>query len=415
MSKARPVRGTHDLLGEDIRRHRFVAEQARAIAERYGYGEIATPIFEFTEIFARSLGDTSDVVTKEMYTFTDRGGESLTLRPENTAAVARAVISGGLLQSPPLKLFYAGPMFRYERPQKGRLRQFHQIGIEVIGAPEPAADIEVIALGHHILSALGIAETITLEVNSLGDPESRLAYRDRLVGYLSDFKDKLSEDSRTRLERNPMRILDSKDEGDREIVRGAPLIEEALNPASRDFFDAVKIGLSDLGIDFTLNAKLVRGLDYYTHTAFEFTTTALGAQSAVMAGGRYDGLVEQIGGNPTPGVGWAAGIERLALLLNEAPPAIVPVAIVPIGPAAEREANKLAKRLREAGIAVELAFKGKPGQRMKKADRAGASHAISIGDDELAKGVVRLRNLASGEQSDVTSDALIDHLISGRA
>ena len=410
MSKARPVRGTHDLLGDDIRRHRHVAECARAIAERYGYGEIATPIFEFTEIFARSLGDTSDVVTKEMYTFTDRGGESLTLRPENTASVARAVISGGLLQSPPLKLFYSGPMFRYERPQKGRLRQFHQIGIEVIGAPEPAADIEVIALGHHILRELGIADTITLEINSLGDPESRRAYRERLVGYLSDFRDKLSEDSRLRLERNPMRILDSKDEGDRAIVGEAPLMEDSLNPASREFFDAVKTGLSDLGIDFTLNPKLVRGLDYYTHTAFEFTTTALGAQSAVMAGGRYDGLVEQIGGHPTAGVGWAAGIERLALLLGEAPPSPAPVAIVPIGPAAEREATVLAKRLREAGITVELAFKGKPGQRMKKADRAGASHAISIGDDELAKGVLLLRDLATGEQSELVADALLARL-----
>jgi len=415
MSKPRPVRGTHDLLGEDIRRHRHVVGRAHAIAELYGYGEIATPIFEFTEIFARSLGDTSDVVTKEMYSFTDRGGDSLTLRPENTAGVARAVISGGLLQNPPLKLFYAGPMFRYERPQKGRLRQFHQIGIEVIGAPEPAADVEVIAMGQHILGDLGIAESITLEINSLGDRESRLAYRDRLVDYLAAFKSRLSEDSRMRLERNPMRILDSKDEGDREIVRGAPTIDDSLNAESRTFIAAVKAGLADLGIAFAVNPQLVRGLDYYTHTAFEFTTTALGAQSAVMAGGRYDGLVEQIGGSRTPGVGWAAGIERLALLLHSLPPAPIPVAIIPIGPAAERQANSLARRLREAGIAVELAFKGKPGQRMKKADRAGASHAISIGDEELAKGVVRLRDLASGEQQELTTDHLLERLAGSRA
>lgn len=400
MSKARPVRGTHDLLGEDIRRHRQVSGTAGLIAARYGYGEIATPIFEFTEIFARSLGDTSDVVTKEMYTFTDRGGESLTLRPENTAAVARAVISGGLLQSPPLKFFYAGPMFRYERPQKGRLRQFHQIGVEVIGTPEPLADIEVIAVGHHILSELGITDSITLELNSLGDPASRQAYRELLVTYLSDYKDQLSDDSRTRLERNPMRILDSKNEGDRAIVANAPEITESFNALSTDFFAAVKEGLSDLGIEFTLNPKLVRGLDYYSHTAFEFTTTALGTQSAVLAGGRYDGLIEQLGGAPTPGVGWAAGIERMAMLINDVQALPAPLAIIPIGARAEREARKLADKFRRAGVHVELAFKGKPGQRMKKADQAGAAMALSIGDDELASGLGKLRNLVSGETVD---------------
>jgi len=398
MANIRPVRGTHDLYGETIRRHRHVIETGRRTAELYGYDEIATPIFEFTEVFKRSLGDTSDVVTKEMYTFEDRGGDSLTLRPENTASVARAVISGGMLQAAPLKLFYAGPMFRYERPQKGRLRQFHQIGVELIGAPEPQADVEVIAIGARILERLGIAELVTLELNTLGDPESRTAYRNELVGYLEGYRLRLSEDSQLRLERNPMRILDSKDEGDRAIVADAPRLEDSLNQASRDFFQAVVDGLDELGIAYNLNQHLVRGLDYYTHTAFEFTTTALGAQGAVIAGGRYDGLVEEIGGPPTPGVGWAAGVERLALLATNEPQPPRPIAIVPIGQAAEAEARKLAHELRSADIAIELAFKGKPGQRMKRADKANASHAISIGDEELATGKLRVRNLDTKEE-----------------
>jgi histidyl-tRNA synthetase len=401
MASIRPVRGTHDLYGETIRRHRHVIETGRETARLYGYEEIQTPIFEFTEVFKRSLGDTSDVVTKEMYTFEDRGGDSLTLRPENTASVARAVISNGMLQALPLKLFYAGPMFRYERPQKGRLRQFHQIGVELIGAAEPLGDVEVIAIGAQLLARLGIADQVTLELNTLGDPESRMAYRQQLVSYLEGFRDRLSEDSRLRLERNPMRILDSKDEGDRAIVRDAPRLEESLNQASLDFFAAVKDGLDELGIAYSLNERLVRGLDYYTHTAFEFTTTALGAQGAVIAGGRYDGLVEEIGGPSTPGVGWAAGVERLALLATNEPAEPRPVAIVPIGEAAEAEARKLAGELRHAGIAVELAFRGKPGQRMKRADRANARFAISMGDEELASGTVKLRDLDSGEETTV--------------
>lgn len=410
MAPIRPVRGTHDLFGETIRRHRHVEATGREVAALYGYDEIATPIFEFTEVFQRSLGDTSDVVTKEMYTFEDRGGDSLTLRPENTAAVARAVVSNGLMQALPIKLFYAGPMFRYERPQKGRLRQFHQIGVELIGAPEPWGDVEIIAIGAAILDALGIAGEVSLELNTLGDPASRSAYRERLVAYLSGFRDRLSEDSRLRLERNPMRILDSKDEGDRAIVAEAPRLEDSLNEASRDFFKTVCEGLDELNIAYRLDPHLVRGLDYYTHTAFEFTTTALGAQGAVIAGGRYDGLVEEIGGPPTPGVGWAAGVERLALLATDEPASPRPVAIVPIGAAAEAEARKLAAELRRAGIAVELAFKGKPGQRMKRAHRANARFAVSLGDDELASGALKLRDLDSGDETAVGRAVLKSHL-----
>lgn len=410
MANVRPVRGTHDLFGEAIRRHRHVIETGRHMAGLYGYEEIATPIFEFTEVFQRSLGDTSDVVTKEMYTFTDRGGDSLTLRPENTAAVARAVVSNGLLQSLPLKLFYAGPMFRYERPQKGRLRQFHQIGIELIGAGEPLGDVEVIAIGAHVLEALGITDKVTLELNTLGDRESRAAYRELLVAYLGAYRDRLSEDSRLRLERNPMRILDSKDAGDRALIAEAPRLDESLNQASRDFFQAVKDGLDELGIAYRLNASLVRGLDYYTHTAFEFTTDQLGAQGAVIAGGRYDGLVEEIGGPATPGVGWAAGVERLALLAAGEPATSRPVAIIPIGEAAEAEARKLAAELRHAGIPVELAFKGKPGQRMKRADKANARWSLSLGEAELAAGIVKLRDLDSGEETSLERQRIVAHL-----
>jgi histidyl-tRNA synthetase len=410
MSDLRPVRGTHDLLGEDIRRHRHVVATAKAIAGRYGYQEIATPIFELTEVFQRTLGETSDVVTKEMYTFEDRGGERITLRPENTAGVVRAVISAGLAQQAPLKFFYDGPMFRYERPQKGRLRQFHQIGVELMGAPEPMADVEVMALGSHILDALGLGGEVTLEINSLGDPASRAAYRELLVAYLERYRGELSADSLTRLGRNPMRILDSKDEGDRRIIAGAPSIEGSFNEASRAFFARVQEGLTRLGIAYSLNPRLVRGLDYYTHTAFEFTTTALGAQGTVMAGGRYDALMSTMGGPDVPGVGWAAGIERLAMLASEGPPPARPVAIIPIGPAAEAMAWALADRLRRAGIAIELAFKGKPAQRMKRADRANARLAVSIGDDELARGVVKLRDLDSGQEETLAEDGLLARL-----
>ena len=291
-----PVRGTHDILPDDYDRFRHVVDTARRAAFLFGYREMATPIFEFTDVFARSMGETSDVVSKEMYSFTDKGGEGLTLRPEYTAGICRAFISNGLLQHVPFKTFAWGPMFRFERPQKGRQRQFHQIDVEVLGAPEPQADVEVIALAAEILRRLGILDKCVLELNTLGDPESRVGYRDALVKYFGGHLDKLSEDSRKRLEKNPLRILDSKDEGDRALVANAPLIQEYLTPAASDFFKAVQDGLTANSVPFTVSPRLVRGLDYYTHTAFEFTTTMLGAQGTVLAGGRYDGLVEQLGG-----------------------------------------------------------------------------------------------------------------------
>jgi len=410
LTTLQPVRGTHDLLPEDMRRHRRVVEVAREVAERFGYLEIETPIFEFSEVFKRTLGDTSDIVTKEMYSFTDRGGEGLTLRPEGTASVARALISGGLAQNLPLKFFYHGPMFRYERPQKGRLRQFHQIGIELLGVAGPAGDIEVIATGHSILAELGLADRITLEINSLGDAESRQAYRTALVRYFTGHRDKLSQDSRDRLERNPLRILDSKDEGDRRIVAEAPLFADYLNQASRDFFAAVTGGLDELGISYRASPRLVRGLDYYCHTAFEFVTETLGAQGTVMAGGRYDGLIETMGGPPTPGVGWASGIERLAMMLAATPLARRPIAVVPVGEAAQAPALKLAHDLRKSGFAVELGYSGSVSKRMKRANRLNASVALLLGEDELKGGVVTFRDLDHGSQETVALDALKDRL-----
>ena len=414
MASLQPARGTHDLLPEDFRRHARVIDIARETASLYGFAPIATPIFEFTDVFQRTLGDTSDIVTKEMYTFTDKGGEQVTLRPEGTAGVARALISNGLSQHLPLKYFYAGPMFRYERPQKGRQRQFHQIGAELLGVPGPQADIEVLALGQHILEGLGVWEHTHLELNTLGDPESRDAYRKVLVAYFQDHLDRLSRDSQERLHRNPLRILDSKDEGDRALIADAPVFADYLNQASQDFFGAVKTGLEALGIPYTVNPRLVRGLDYYTHTAFEFVTEALGAQGTVMAGGRYDGLVGMMGGPETPGIGWAAGIERLALLLAETPEAPRPVAIIPVSAAEEPAALALADRLRRAGHAVEMGYGGNVGKRMKRANKLNARAAILLGESELARQVATLRDLDSGEQVEVPLEQLADRLTSLR-
>ena len=410
MAQFQPVRGTHDILPDEYARFRHVVDTARQAAQLFGYREMATPIFEFTDVFARSMGETSDAVSKEMYSINDRGGENLALRPEYTAGICRAFISNGLQQNVPFKAFAWGPMFRYERPQKGRQRQFHQIDVEVIGAAEPQADVEVIALGAEILRRLGILDKCTLELNTLGDPESRVGYRDALVKYFSGYADRLSEDSRKRLEKNPLRILDSKDEGDRRLVANAPLIHDYLTPAASDFFKALQDGLAASDVPFTVSPRLVRGLDYYTHTAFEFVTTHLGSQGAVIAGGRYDGLIEQLGGKPTPGIGWAGGIERLVLLSDPQPASPRIVAVIPIGAAAEAEAVKLAGDLRRADIGVELAYGGNVGKRFKRADKLGCHAAVVIGDDELAKGVVKLKNLKSGEEAVVSRGELLGRL-----
>jgi len=413
VARLQPVRGTHDIMGDRARAFSFIADTFGKIARRYGHQEIATPIFEFTEVFNRTLGETSDVVSKEMYVFEDRGGESLTLRPEYTAGIARAFISGGLQQQVPCKFYGHGPMFRYERPQKGRMRQFHQIDAEILGVAEPQADIELLAMAWDLLTALGMGKHIKLELNSLGDQESRDAYRTALVEYFSAHKDKLSEDSLKRLDKNPLRILDSKNEGDKELVKDAPVLQDYFNDASTAFFDEVKAGLDALGLAYTINPRLVRGLDYYAHTAFEFTTDQLGAQGTVLAGGRYDGLIEQMGGPATAGIGWAAGMERLAELVGEnlIPADPRPVSIVPMGGAAQTVALKLCRDLRNDGFPVDMAYKGNVGKRMKRANKLDSAVVILMGDDELARNVVTIKDLDEGSQQEVPLEAISDHLM----
>ncbi len=406
MDTLQPARGTKDLLGDEQRQHSHVVDTARGTAMLYGFEEWSTPIFEDTRVFARTLGDTSDVVTKEMYSFQDRGGESLTLRPENTAGICRALVTGGLTQSLPQKVFYHGPMFRYERPQKGRYRQFHQIGAELIGAPEPLADAEIIALGWDILNALDIADGVVLELNTLGDTPSRDAYRAALVAYFSAHAADLSADSQARLARNPLRILDSKDQGDRTLIEGAPVIDSYLTEAAGSFYESVQTHLARFGVPFVKNPRIVRGLDYYSHTAFEFVTTRLGAQGTVMAGGRYDGLVAEMGGPSTPAVGWAAGIERLSMLLAETPAAPRPVAVIPMGDAAEAAALGLLQSLRRAGIRAEIAYRGNFKRRMERANRISARAAIILGDDEIARGVGAVKDLATGVQTEISLDEI---------
>jgi histidyl-tRNA synthetase len=396
-----PPRGTHDLIGEDQRRHAHVVDTARRIAARYGFDEWSTPIFEDTRVFSRTLGETSDVVTKEMYTFTDRGGDSITLRPEATAGLCRALVTNGLTQSLPQKIFYTGPMFRYERPQKGRYRQFHQIDIEAIGSAEPLADAEVIACGWDILTALGVAGDTVLEINTLGDKPSRAAYRDALVAYFTEHQAALSQDSLQRLDRNPLRILDSKEEGDRRIVANAPVIADHLTPDAAAFYASVQNYLRQFGVPFRENPRIVRGLDYYGHTAFEFITDKLGSQGTVMGGGRYDGLVEEMGGPPTPAVGWAAGIERLAMLLETPPPAPAGIAVVPVGDAAEAAALGVLQTLRAAGIRAEMAYRGNLRRRLERANRIGARAAVILGPDDIAAGVAQVKNLETGAQEAV--------------
>ncbi len=409
-NKMQNVRGTYDLYGEAKRKAKKVVAEGSATVEKYGFEEIETPVFEFTEVFSRNLGDTSDIVTKEMYCFEDRGGESLTLRPEGTAGVVRAFISDGMQQNLPVKLYYAGPMFRYERPQKGRQRQFTQFGVELLGVETPQADIEVIAMAYEFIEKLGLAGTVTVEINSLGDKQSRDAYREKLVAYLKENYDKLSADSKERLEKNPLRVLDSKEECDKAVISGAPLYRDSLNEASKNFFNTVLAGLDWLGIKYRVNNLLVRGLDYYSHTVFELTTDKLGAQGTVLAGGRYDGLVEQMGGGKVPGIGWACGVERLSMLLDADVSLPRPIAVIPVGEDTGGKALEIAYRLRRAGFHVDQAYGGNLKKRMIKANKANASKAIIIGSDELSAGNVTVKDLDSGEQRTIALEDLIEGL-----
>jgi histidyl-tRNA synthetase len=393
------VRGTQDMFGETEERFAHVVSTFERVRKLYGFKGLQLPVIEPTAVFSRSLGEATDVVSKEMYTFDDRGGDSITLRPEFTAGIARAYLTNGWQQHAPMKVTTHGPLFRYERPQKGRYRQFHQIDAEIVGAAEPQADVELLVMADQLLHELGINDGVTLELNTLGDVASRDAWRAALIAYFNDHKNALSEDSIARLEKNPLRILDSKDGGDRAICNAAPLIDAYLSGEGQDFFGAVTAGLDAAGVAWTRNAKLVRGLDYYRHTAFEFTTDRLGAQGTVLGGGRYDGLIENLGGPVTPAVGWAAGIERLAMLIDEPDERHkIEVILVPLGSQADMAATKLISDLRHQGIASDMAYRGNLKKRLQKADASGARYAVIFGDEELAKGAINVKDLRTGEQ-----------------
>jgi histidyl-tRNA synthetase len=414
LSKAiQAVRGMNDLLPDAVERWQRIEAVARDVLHAYGYREIRLPILEKSELFARSIGSLTDIVEKEMYSFEDRSGENLTLRPEGTAGCVRAGIENGFLHNQVQRLWYAGPMFRHERPQKGRYRQFHQIGVEAFGIDSPDLDAELIFMCARLWRALGL-DGLTLQLNSLGTLESRATYRRELVRYLETRRDHLDDDSLRRLDKNPLRILDSKQPAMQEVIAGAPVLSDYLDEASRAHFERLGDFLDEAGIGFTVNPRLVRGLDYYTRTVFEWTTDRLGAQSAVCAGGRYDGLVEQLGGKPAPAAGFAVGMERLVELSvqNVGHHEIHPHAyLVLLGEAAEKQGPILAERLREAGLRIECNCGGGGLKaQLKRADRSGARHAVLFGEDEARNNSVTIKNLRDGTQRSIAQSELIDLL-----
>ena len=408
-----PVRGTKDLVPDDYKFHRTIIEAARQVSGYYGFDEMSTPIVESTDVFKRTLGETSDVVGKEMYEFSDKGGDSICLRPEFTAGVVRAFINSGLTQKLPQRWFTTGPLFRYERPQKGRQRQFHQINFEIIGDDSPLADAELMTMAHQLLMELELSEYVTLEINTLGDSQSRLAYKEALVQYLEPRQAELSEHSQARLTKNPLRILDSKDAQDQEIIKNAPKMQDYLTESAQQFYAQVKHYLTLADIPFVENPTLVRGLDYDCHTAFEFTTKALGAQNAVLAGGRYDGLIERMGGGAIPAVGFAGGIERLALLLKEngetIPDKLFTV-VIPMDTSLEDEAFLIAQQLRLNNVTVELSFSGAVKKRLKKASDRHAEFVVFVGENEWKNKQVRVKDLATSEEEVVDVDDLAEFI-----
>ncbi|MEA1051056.1 histidine--tRNA ligase [Lamprobacter modestohalophilus] len=416
----RAIRGMHDLLPDDSARWQQLEDRARAVLEGYGYKEMRTPLVEQSELFKRSIGEVTDIVEKEMYSFEDRGGDQLSLRPEGTASCVRAAIEHGLLDQP-RRIWYRGPMFRRERPQRGRYRQFHQIGVEVFGLSGPDIDLEVILLTRRLWDALGLTG-LRLEINSLGDSAERAAYREQLVSYLRQHEDRLDDDSRRRLETNPLRVLDSKNPDLAELIAEAPSLTDALGSESRAHFEALCSGLEQAGVAYQVNPRLVRGLDYYNRTVFEWITDALGAQGTVCAGGRYDGLVEQLGGKATPAVGFALGLERLLELSHTEPPPSVDAYLIAVGEQASAAAMAIAEQIRDALPQLRLVCHcggGSFKSQFKRADRSGAKVALVLGDDELAQqriGIKPLRTAAvedphaKTEQTSVAIDALADQL-----
>lgn len=413
MGTIQALRGTRDILPEEVGYWQRVESAARQILGRGAYREIRTPIFEPTELFERGIGEATDVVGKEMYTFKDKGDRSITLRPEGTAGAVRSYIEHSIYsQGGVQRLWYTGPMFRYERPQAGRQRQFHQLGVEVLGSADARADAEVIAIAVNILQTLGL-KNLRLNINSVGDLEDRQRYRQALVDYLTPYKDQLDPDSQERLSRNPLRILDSKDERTQEIAKDAPSILDYLGSNSQRHFEQVQQLLSDLGIDYELNPRLVRGLDYYTHTAFEIQSDDLGAQATVCGGGRYDGLVKELGGPDTPAVGWAIGLERLILLLQqlqEQPQSALDFYVVSKGDLAEAQALVMAQKLRQAGFSVDLDLTGSGFKKQfTRADKSGAVACLILGDEEAENHTVKLKWMASKEQKAIAQAELLEN------
>jgi histidyl-tRNA synthetase len=414
--KLQPVRGTRDILAPESKLHNIIAEKARKLSSSFGYDEIILPIFEFSEVFLGSLGETSDILTKETYTFIDREKTSLTLRPEFTAQVVRALGTAGLLQTMPAKFFSYGPLFRHERPQKCRYRQFHQVNFEYFGCHHPAADIEVICLARMFLAELGLDNLVELQINSLGDAESRARYRQMLVDFLGKYAADLSHDSQKRLERNPLRILDSKDEKDREILKEAPKIEDSYTLEARQYYHNVLAGLDKLQIKYRHNPQLVRGLDYYNHTVFEFITNKLGSQGTVLAGGRYDNLPQQMHNTsfPIPAIGFASGVERLCALIIEENPNVIPItnniAVVAASEQEELPALELANSLRKNGYCVLQEFGGNLSKKMKKANKTNCQYVIIIGAEEIRLNKLRLKNMQSGEEILLAKEELLGYL-----
>ncbi|XAF52349.1 histidine--tRNA ligase [Marinobacter alkaliphilus] len=422
MAKIQAIRGMNDILPEQTPVWQYVESTVRQVLGQYGYQEIRMPVVEQTELFKRSIGEVTDIVEKEMYTFDDRNGDSLTLRPEGTAGCVRAAEEHGLLFNQTRRLWYTGPMFRHERPQKGRYRQFHQIGVECFGMDGPDIDAELLILTARLWQALGLAGHTRLEINSIGTSEARKVYRQALVDYLDQYRDQLDDDSKRRLTTNPLRILDSKDAGTRKILEGAPSLDDYLDDESRAHFEQLKGLLDAAGVKYSVNPALVRGLDYYGKTVFEWITDSLGAQGTVCAGGRYDGLVEQLGGKPTKAVGFAMGLERLILLLEtlELVPDYVnnhaDVYVTAMGDKVIAPAMAIAEELRSAlpgSVVVTHCGGGSFKSQMKKADRSGARYAVILGENELASGNVGLKPLRDDEpQQDIARSELAQALAS---
>ncbi len=413
------LRGMHDILPTDSPSWQQLEQRLRDLLQAYGYAEMRTPLLERTDLFCRSIGDATDIVEKEMYAFPDRHGESIALRPENTASCVRAALQHGLMRSGALRIWYMGPMFRYERPQKGRYRQFHQVGAEVYGVAGPVVEVELMLLTARLWRALGIDHAVRLEINTLGTDVDRAAYREKLVAYFTEHQDQLDEDSQRRLGTNPLRILDSKNPDLQSLIEAAPKLRDNLSEESAEHFEQLQQGLKAAKVEFTINPRLVRGLDYYSHTVFEWVTDHLGAQGTVCAGGRYDGLVTQLGGPETPAVGWAMGMERLLVLLEELNGSVEAVPthayLVAMGGEAQAAALALSERLRDAVPGLRLVSNvagGNAKAQFKRADRSGATVALVVGEQELSDGSFSVKPLrGDGEQQSLSFAQTVDYLI----